>query len=85
MRRFRMIQYSTSGYLTSCQLTDSAFPRVVRFSKEIPKVDNQSIAVKTKVGSPCKDFMVDASRIGAEFKAVAVAMVRDPGCIRMEK
>ena len=68
--------------------TDNAFPIVVRFSKETPKVDNHNIADRTKVGSPCKDFIVvivEASRIGIEFKAVVVVGAVEAGksgCIR---
>ena len=47
---------------------------VVLFSKDMPKVDNHKIAVRTKVVSPCMDFMVDASdrSTGVALKEVVV-------------
>lgn len=59
---------------------------VVLFSREIPKVDNHKIAVKTKVVSPCMDLMVEDSdcKMGIEDSEVLVCFRPWLDCILLK-
>ena len=65
------------------QHTDNAFPTVVRFSSDIPKVDSHKMAVRTKVGSPWRDFIVDdkAWNAGNAFSEVRLGFCTQGDCL----